>query len=124
MTFNWSEYLNLARELTGKVITPASQEAKLRSAISRSYYAAFIQARNFLREQEHLTIPPQNTHQYVMNQFKNSSETARQGVGRRLQRLRDYRNRADYDDTVSGLAGKSQEALGLARRIISGLANL
>lgn len=49
MTFNWSEYLDLARELTGKDTTPASQSAKLRSAISRSYYAAFIQARNFLR---------------------------------------------------------------------------
>lgn len=36
MTFEWSEYLNLARELAGKATTPANQEAKLRAAISRA----------------------------------------------------------------------------------------
>jgi hypothetical protein len=32
MTFEWSEYLNLARELAGKATAPANQEAKLRTA--------------------------------------------------------------------------------------------
>ncbi len=62
MSFDWSEYLNLAQELAGKATTPASQEAKLR-AISRAYYAAFVQARNFLRDRDGLTIPRESTHQ-------------------------------------------------------------
>lgn len=124
MTFNWSEYLNLARELAGKATTPSSQQAKLRSAISRAYYAAFIQARNFLRDHDNLTIPRKNTHQYVINQFRNSPDIMRANLGRNLQRLRSYRNQADYKDIVIGLASKSQEALSLSRRIISELGSL
>ena len=44
MSFDWSQYLNLAKELTDQPTTPANQEAKLRDAISRAYYAAFILA--------------------------------------------------------------------------------
>ena len=42
MSFDWSQYLNLAKELAGQATIPAEQEARLRDAISRSYYAAFI----------------------------------------------------------------------------------
>ena len=44
MSFDWSEYLNLAQELAGQATGPSSQEAKLRSAVSRAYYAAFYAA--------------------------------------------------------------------------------
>ena len=57
MSFDWSEYLNLAKELANQAIAPANQEAKLRTAISRSYYAAFINARNYLRDKEGILIP-------------------------------------------------------------------
>ena len=125
MSFNWSQYLDLARELTGKDTTPATEEAKLRSAISRSYYAAFIEARNFLRDRESLTIPRENSHQFVISQFKNSpDDESRRKLGERLQILRSHRRQADYEDTITGLIGKSEEALGLARRIILGISNL
>lgn len=115
MTFNWSEYLNLAQELA----QATTDEAKLRAAISRAYYAAFIKARNFLQEREGLTIPTENTHKYVINQFKNSSDPVRIKIGRRLLRLRGFRNQADYDNIFPKLAEKTQESLNLARRIIS-----
>ena len=125
MSFNWSEYLNLARELAGKDPNPATQEAKLRSAISRSYYAAFIHARNFLRDSEDITIPRQNSHQFVISQFTNSpTDERRRKLGAKLQILRGYRRQADYEDRITGLLGKTEEALGLARRIISGINNL
>ncbi|HAZ46829.1 MAG TPA: hypothetical protein DDW76_30770 [Cyanobacteria bacterium UBA11369] len=120
MTFNWSEYLNLAQELAQQT----TDEAKLRSAISRAYYAAFIKSRNFLQEREGLTIPTENTHKYVINQFKNSSDPVRIKIGRRLLRLRGFRNQADYDNTFPLLVEKTQESLTLARRIISSLDNL
>lgn len=124
MTFNWSEYLNLARELAGKSTNVSSEEAKLRSAISRAYYAAFIQTRNFLRDRDQITIPREKTHKYVIEQFQNSADEKRRKVGEKLQRLRDFRNQADYNDTFPKLLGKTEQALGLARRIISGISNL
>ncbi|MEC4986733.1 MAG: HEPN domain-containing protein [Oscillatoria sp. PMC 1068.18] len=123
MTFNWLEYLILAQKLAGTRENPAN-EAEMRSAISRAYYAAMIQSRNFLFERDKLLIPTQNTHQYVMNQYRNSSNKNRKKIGERLRRLRGYRNQADYDDTVKNLSNKTQEALTLARRIISGLDSL
>ncbi|MDF0552110.1 hypothetical protein [Kamptonema sp. UHCC 0994] len=62
MKFNWSEYLALAQQLAGKSQISATQESRLRSAISRAYYAAFIQARNYLRDTMGLSIPRKNTH--------------------------------------------------------------
>ncbi len=57
MTFDWSQYLNLAKEFLCQPTPPANQEAKMRSAISRAYYAAFISARNYLPETEEHSIP-------------------------------------------------------------------
>lgn len=51
MSFDWSGYLDVAKELASVALTSANKEAKLRSAISRAYYAAFILARNYLRFQ-------------------------------------------------------------------------
>ena len=61
---------------------------------------------------------------YVIKQFKSSPDKARKKIGRRLERLRDYRVLADYQDAVSELPDKTEEALTLARRIIAGLDGL
>jgi len=123
MTFDWSRYLNLARKLAGTAEAPGD-EAELRAAISRAYYAAFMKARNLLRDRDGLIIPRKNAHQYVIKQFRNSSEKLRKRIGERLLNLRYYRNQADYEDTVTRLTEKSQEALTLARRIIAVLDGL
>ncbi len=120
MSFDWSQYLHLARELAEET----TDETKMRSAISRAYYAAFIKARNYLQEREGLTIPTQNSHQYVINQFKDSQEKVCEKIGNRLKRLRNRRNQADYDNTFPDLADRTKESLTLGRRIISGLGNL
>ncbi len=49
MSFEWSEYLNVAQELIEQAKKASYQEAKVRAAISRAYYAAFGAARNHLR---------------------------------------------------------------------------
>jgi hypothetical protein len=36
MSFDWLQYLNLAKELAGQATIPAEQEARLRDAISLS----------------------------------------------------------------------------------------
>lgn len=44
MSFDWSEYLNVAKELAGVETSAASQEAKLRAAISRANSSSFYQS--------------------------------------------------------------------------------
>lgn len=125
MSFDWLEYLDLARELARPTTGPSSQEARLRSAISRAYYAAFCKARNHLRDREERSIPRGGqVHRYVRNQFMKSPDRARKKVGENLNQLRIYRNKADYEDTVTGLSATTRRALRLAERVISRLGSL
>lgn len=126
MSFNWSEYLSLAQELTSSSSTSPIQEAHLRAAISRAYYAAFCKARNHLIYKQGYTIPGgANVHQLVVNEFKNSSDVTRKTVGNLLHHLRSIRNVADYEDTFWGnQLGKTKGALVEAERIIKLLGTL
>lgn len=125
MTFDWSQYLNLAKEFLGQLTPPTNQEAKMRSAISRAYYAAFISARNYLQETEGLSIPKTaDAHKYVVQQFKQSSETERQNIGRNLEKLRRDRNEADYNNSVPELFKISKIAVKRSQRVMSQLSNL
>ena len=126
MSFDWLEYLDLAQELARPPTGPSSQEARLRSAISRSYYAAFCKARNHLRDKEgDDTIPSGGqVHSYVRNQFMGNSDRVRKKVGENLNQLRIYRNKADYDDIVAGLPATTKRVLKQAKRVISTLGNL
>ncbi|MEH2411205.1 HEPN domain-containing protein [Nostoc sp.] len=125
MNFDWSEYLNVAKELAGGATTSANQEAKFRAAISRAYYAAFITARNHLRDQEEISIPKtSDAHRYVSDQFELSSDLIRKSVAKKLARLRGFRKQADYVDKFPGLSGITIIALDLSEEIISILSNL
>jgi uncharacterized protein (UPF0332 family) len=125
MSFDWSEYLGLAQELAGQTVSPASQEAKLRAAISRAYYAAFCKARNHLRDHEGHAIPRGGgAHKYVRDQFKNNPDRLRSQIGHNLDRLRRHRNMVDYDDTVPGLLPMTSRDLKLSQRALSALAAL
>jgi uncharacterized protein (UPF0332 family) len=125
MTFDWSQYLNLAREIIGQPTSPANLEAKRRSAISRAYYAAFISARNYLQEIEGLSIPiTADAHKYVVQQFKQSSDSDRQNIGRNLEKLRRERNQADYNNSIPELFKITKIAVKRSERVISKLNSL
>lgn len=100
MSFDWSQYLRLAEELALQGTAGSSQEAKWRSSVSRSYYAAFCIARNHLRDVDGIDIPPKDTHKFVQDTFKNSGDMKRREIGTCLDRLRVKRNNTDYDDVV------------------------
>ncbi|WP_333338841.1 HEPN domain-containing protein [Microcoleus sp. BROC3] len=132
MRFDWSEYLNLAQELSAtNSDSSANREAKLRSAISRAYYSTFCLARNYLRDIEK---DPRlfrknrdiNEHQYVAEAFINhrSKNKNMVKIGENLSRLRELRNKADYEDTMFNLPTQARTALKLADNIIAVLSNL
>ena len=128
MKFDWSEYFYLAKELA-----ETSEEAELRSAVSRAYYSAFCLARNYLRdtEQDPQLSPNKtydgNVHQYVAEQFihhQSKSQTMIE-IGKDLIRLRKMRNKADYEDTIfNNWLKEASYALMLAEKIISALSKL
>ena len=127
MKFDWSEYFNLAKELA-----ETSEEAKLRSAVSRAYYSAFCLARNYLRDIEQDPTLSRNktydinVHQYVADVFihhKAKSKTMIE-IGNDLNRLRPRRNKADYEDIIFNLPKEVITALMLAENIISALRKL
>lgn len=125
MIFDWSEYLTLANDLAGARTNPSTDEAKLRAAISRAYYANYCIARNHLRDKEGHTIPWADAHKYVIDQFRNSSDKARKDLGKDLDRLKNYRLSADYKDNYPGLIGPSTRvALTLADQVIIKLKGL
>ncbi|MEG3894524.1 MULTISPECIES: HEPN domain-containing protein [unclassified Microcoleus] len=127
MKFDWSEYFNLAKELV-----ETSEDAKLRSAVSRAYYSAFCLARNYLRD---IKKDPQlsgnkahgiNPHQYVAKYFQDNQSKSQimKEIGQDLRRLRTMRNKADYEDTIFNLQREARTALKLADNIIALLSNL
>jgi hypothetical protein len=125
VSFDWSEYLNLANALAGPTSNPSTDEAQLRSAISRAYYANYCIARNHLREKEAHTIPWADAHKYVIDQFRNSPDRARRDLGNDLNRLKISRHLADCEDEYPGLLGPSTRvALTLAGQVIIKLKNL
>lgn len=82
MSFDWVGYLAAARALACGTPQTINRQARLRSALSRSYYAAFIKARNHLRDQNGLVTPTSvNPHQYVINQFLYSRTSIRYRIG-------------------------------------------
>lgn len=129
MSFDWSEYLNIARELAGQPMALSSAEAKKRCAISRAYYAAFCSARNYLRDKDNDPNIPVggDVHGYVRRQFKTSKDKVRREVGEDLARLVAKRNLADYEDDIGvlpDLAGETHLALNWSQEVISDLAKL
>ncbi len=123
MTFDWTDYLHLARQLAAR--TEEWPEAALRSAISRSYYGAFCGARNHLRDKENQRIPPgAAAHAKVRDVFEKSRDEPRKEIAFYLDTLRRSRNRADYDDTFPDLRTSAAAACELADAILARLAAL
>jgi hypothetical protein len=126
MSFVWPEYLDLARELAQQGSGGALAEARLRAAISRSYYAAFCQARNHLRSRQPQLVFPTDAeiHRFVREQFQRSIEPMSKAVAANLDRLRAWRNLADYEDTVPNLTYTAQLALSAADAVLTALNTL
>ena len=126
MSFDWTEYHSLAQELAGQPVSPrpAEQEARLRAAISRAYYAVFCRARNHLRDKERRTIPRKDIHKYVREEFRSRPDQLRQQIGHDLNRLHIDRCKADYEDTVGKVVQMAQMDLLLAGEVLASLESL
>jgi uncharacterized protein (UPF0332 family) len=107
MTFSWTTYFTLAQELLKAAPNSPLEETRLRSAISRAYYAVFNESRIFLEARiPNIVIPKTGkAHQVVPNLLisHNLSNQDWASVGNKLIILKRYRRQADYDDFVRKL---------------------
>jgi uncharacterized protein (UPF0332 family) len=125
MNFDWAGFLTLADALLRDPNLPGPEEASLRSAISRAYYAAFCSARNFARDNEGLVPTGKATdHELARSHFETSGDRARWKIATDLGRLRDNRNRADYDDVLSRPIPLAQSSVAVARSVLNTLKSL
>lgn len=103
--FNPSDFLDLARELV------KNNEAKIRTAVGRAYYASFLTARNAFAINEKT---PQ-AHRLVLSMLYSKNPVS----ANKLHYLRRQRNIADYDTGLVMGAGDADRAVKLAEEIIT-----
>lgn len=125
MSFNWADYLNVARHLKEHSDASGYSEACLRAAISRAYYAALITTRNLLRDQWGIEVPETaEIHLFVPRWFLNEDDENQREIGAILDRLRDRRRKADYDDEIPKVSSLSERSLADAQLVIERISTL
>ena len=85
MTFDPADFLRVANELASE----GHDEAFLRTAVGRAYYAVFLQAREFLG----LRGQRRHIHNTVISRLKRTDFAA----GTQLDKLETLRGQADYE---------------------------
>ncbi len=116
MPFDWREYLELAKDLSGQTTAGYSSEAAERSAVSRAYYSAFCWVRNYA--EAHLGFQKTKTaedHRLLREHLKRQGKPQ---LASRLDKLRKWRNECDYDDEVPKLGHRVRNAVAIAEKTI------
>jgi hypothetical protein len=128
MSFVWSEYLDLAKELLGSSSGSPIEETKLRSAISRAYYAVFNEARNYIEVNKPKVIIPDTggAHKVVPDTLIDDPTSTPDciSVGVNLNRLKANRRLADYKDAITGLPKLTELSVRIASEAIAKLKTL
>ncbi len=119
MLFDWNTYKDLAEELRIR-----DDEASKRSAISRLYYSVYWQARNLLEKEDvDFHVSAENSHATVWRKFNNQGHS-RRTVFNNDQRLKEYRQMADYESEINKLEDTVEASFIIAEQIIRTLNSL
>lgn len=104
MSFDWSEYHQLARALADPgVILRATDTARQRAAVSRAYYAAFCMTRNYLRAKDGGSYSDSDAHRRVRTMLAQYGASAVRAADL-LRKAQKERTCADYDDVYNASA--------------------
>ena len=115
MPLDWAEYLDLAEYLSAKAGT-YSQEAALRSATSRAYYAAFCHARNVAVSRLHFRAERSGRDHGLLREFFRGLKM--RDIAKKLAEMHGWRKQCDYDDDVRRLELITGSALRNAKEIL------
>lgn len=127
MSFDWTDYLNLAISLQLDPESPdlfGLSEAAFRSAASRAYYATFHCALDLACREGFRPTSSGEDHWAVQDHFRNyvPPDTLHSEVARELNLLHIRRKDADYEDHFEGRPkNQATLAINLARSILENL---
>jgi len=119
MGFQWSDFCVIAQYLlthSGEPELP--EEAAIRCAVSRAYYAAFRHALNYAKDNGDYTEPQIRSlnHKEIRKYFKKRNNVR---VSIHLERLHQLRKEADYEDAAYNVDKKSaKSAISEAKKVL------
>ena len=119
--FRWVDLLELAQEFGAR-----EDEASLRCAVSRSYYAVFNTAREVLEvhDPEYQPMRSQDSHQQVWRRLAALGRRQAKTAARKGRSLLHKRKNADYVLTADDWPRQSEQALEEAHKTILALTDL
>jgi uncharacterized protein (UPF0332 family) len=105
--FDWVGFINLAEELAKR-----TDEASLRSAISRAYYYAYHRALSRAVRNGYSRVSDESSHRQLWQFYSAaSSQSTCQRIAQMAFRLKDQRQRADYDQEFIRIADEVPDLL-------------
>jgi len=121
MSFDWNDYITLARKLLYETNKGPIEEAYNRSVISRSYYAVFCISRVKAELESYRPRNPgdRGVHEKVISYYKNSSKKEEKRIGKLLDVLRRERNKADYEKYESIDTNLAEGAILIADEVLA-----
>jgi hypothetical protein len=125
MPFDWREFLGVARFLRGQGGAGFSEEAALRTLISRAYYAAYGHALRYGRDYLGF-IPGRRLEDRTQDHGRlraHLRQRRRAFIASKLEHLRDWRNVCDYDDSppTFDFLRRAADAIAAAEYVIRAL---
>ena len=102
MAFTWKDFLTFAENIKAAPNVPGPEEAALRSAVSRAYYAAFRAALEFGKQNGFTATRSGEDHNKIREHFRKSKTNHDKNldISTQLNRLHDLRRQADYENTL------------------------
>lgn len=114
--FDWRRLLEVAERLVADF---PDDEAALRSAISRAYYAAFCECRRALIQAQRIEPDTRDAHRQVREVFGFGQRRAEKEIAADLRRLFAQRVHADYAAEPPVAVDDSELAIVRARAILA-----
>ena len=92
ISFDWEKFYDVGDCLRNI----SEREEYQRTAVGRYYYAAFGLVKNYYEETHHKKVPSNEGHSFLIENLKKSNFKEEVDLGKNLEKLREYRNHADY----------------------------
>jgi hypothetical protein len=117
--FDWSTYLVLARDLATRV-----DEAALRSSLSRAYYYVYHLGLARAQTNGFNAMPGESSHKQLWRLFTDNPEAQCAQLGQLAMRLKQKRERADYEPDYVRIGEDLPTVLEDVQRFAAGLVQL
>lgn len=119
MSFDWREFLALAKVIQQSSYNTYSLEAAQRSAVSRAYYAAFGHLRNYAENYLGFHRTRTGKDHSLLREHLKKLEDRWLEAAEMLGDLLTWRHRCDYDDVVGDLNRMTSDAITTAESLIN-----